>query len=69
MSTRAVSKPALTASLIRRRPRRLLPAPPSAHARPRPVAPPITAGGWADDLRFFATCYAAGLVFFLVMLS
>jgi hypothetical protein len=69
MATRTFPQPALSASLIRRRP--LLLAPPSAYATPRAAAasPAPPAAGWSDDLRFFATCYAAGVVFFLIMLS
>jgi hypothetical protein len=53
-------------SLRRQRPMLRLP-PPATFGRAMPVAPP--AGGWAADLRFFLTCYAAGFLFFLVMLS
>lgn len=56
---------ALTPALVRRH--AFGPAPmPSAE----PVAieePPVA--GWADDLRFFAVCYAAGILFFLILLS
>ncbi len=68
MSTRTAPQPSLSAALIRRRRPLLLP-PPSAYASPRIAAAPASAAGWSDDLRFFATCYAAGVVFFLIMLS
>jgi hypothetical protein len=29
----------------------------------------VTGSGWQADLRFFLTCYAAGLLFVVVMLS
>jgi len=53
----------LTSALVRRR-----------SFGPMPPAEPVTieeppVGGWADNLRFFAVCYAAGILFFLILLS
>ncbi len=68
VSIRAASQPSLSAALIRRRrPSQL--APPAASAPHTVVAAPAPATGWPDDLRFFLTCYGAGLLFFLIMLS
>lgn len=70
MSTRTSPQPVLSAALIRRRARPLLLAPPSAYAPSRTIAAAEpAASGWSDDLRFFLTCYAAGVAFFLIMLS
>jgi hypothetical protein len=62
--------PRLSATLVRRR-RPLMLTPPAAYL---PVAASIEApqprwSSWREDLRFFAGCYAAGLAFFLIMLS
>jgi hypothetical protein len=65
MATRTLPQPTLSAAIIRRRRPLLLP-PPSAYA-PRIATTP--ASDWSADLRFFATCYAAGVLFFLIMLS
>jgi hypothetical protein len=66
-----LSLPSLSASLVRRR-RPLMLAPPVV-AIPLPTED-LSQGkgrwpGWREDLRFFASCYAAGLAFFLIMLS
>ena len=66
MSTRTSPQPTLSAALIRRRPRPALLPPPSAFL---PIDAVDADSGWSDDLRFFLTCYAAGVVFFLIMLS
>ena len=56
---------ALGAPMVRRkRPVRLF-TPPRALA----VIEEAPVSGWAADLRFFAVCYLAGFIFFLVMLS
>ena len=52
-----------TVAARRAKPILLLPAPEAFEA------PAAQAGDRFADLRFFATCYAAGLIFFLVMLS
>jgi hypothetical protein len=70
-ASRTLIAPSLSAGLIRRR-KPLLLAPPAYH-----VAMPVEAveeaaprwPSWREDLRFFAGCYAAGLVFFFIMLS
>ncbi len=69
-ASRTLSPASLSPALIRRpvpRRRQLLLAPPSAYAAGLPVLTPVA--GWRDDLRFFFGCYAAGLAFFLIMLS
>lgn len=59
--------PSLTAMLVRRR---HPPAPAASPSRvPVAVEPETRARGWAADLRFFAICYLAGFIFFLIMLS
>lgn len=72
-ASRTLSPASLSPTIIRRRPRRplLLLAPPSAYrAMPPVVQAEATAwADWRDDLRFFLGCYAAGLAFFLIMLS
>jgi len=70
-ASRTLSSAALGPAIIRRRPRRplLLLAPPSAFAEPLPVADVAAWTDWRGDLRFFLGCYAAGLAFFLIMLS
>jgi hypothetical protein len=63
--------PSLSATLVRRRHRPLMLAPPAAYL-PSDIAPTKRNSrwsGWRDDLRFFVGCYAAGLAFFLIMLS
>jgi hypothetical protein len=70
-ASRTLTAPSLSAALIRRR-KPLLLAPPACA-----VAMPVDAveesaprwATWREDLRFFAGCYAAGLSFFLIMLS
>jgi hypothetical protein len=72
----------LTAFLVRRK-RPLMVAPPAAvpgpfeidyelefaEAAPAAEAALPAPSRWGEDVRFFVTCYAVGLVFFLVMLS
>lgn len=57
--------------MVRRR-RPLMIAPPAGRAR-AVVADPFADSpgdtGWTDNLRFFCAAYAAGLLFFLIMLS
>ena len=80
-ASRTLAFPALSATLVRRR-KPLLLAPPAhaiaahsiaAHSIAMSVelvseaAPRWTT--WREDLRFFTGCYAAGLVFFFIMLS
>ena len=70
-ASRTLIAPSLSAALIRRR-KPLLLAPPAYH-----VTMPVEAieeaeprwSGWREDLRWFAGCYAAGLIFFFIMLS
>ena len=70
-ATRTLDPPSLSAALIRRR-KPLLLAPP-AYTVELPVERAEEAEGrwpgWKQDLRFFLGCYAAGLVFFFIMLS
>jgi len=70
-ASRTLSEPSLSAALIRRR-KPLLLAPP-AYRVTMPVEMVEDSEPrwptWREDLRFFAGCYAAGLVFFLIMLS
>jgi hypothetical protein len=71
-ASRTLSPASLGPAIIRRRPPRpLLLAPPSVYrALPPAVAANVpTWADWRDDLRFFLGCYAAGLAFFLIMLS
>jgi hypothetical protein len=72
-ASRTLSPASLGPAIIRRRPPRpLLLAPPSAFAKPLPAIAPADEPAWSDwrdDLRFFLGCYAAGLAFFLIMLS
>jgi hypothetical protein len=57
----------LSATMVRRkRPPVLLPA---SRSRALAVIAPAPPSGWAADLRFFAICYLAGFIFFLIMLS
>lgn len=70
-ASRTLPEPSLSAALIRRR-KPLLLAPPACRvAMPIEVAEETAPRwpGWREDLRFFAGCYAAGLIFFFVMLS
>jgi hypothetical protein len=70
-ASRTLTAPSLSAALIRRR-KPLLLAPPAYHgALPVDVIEDATPNWttWREDLRFFAGCYAAGLVFFFIMLS
>jgi hypothetical protein len=70
-ASRTLALPSLSATLVRRR-KPLLLAPPArsiaisaelvSEAAPRWTT-------WREDLRFFTGCYAAGLVFFFIMLS
>ncbi|MDB5736889.1 MAG: hypothetical protein JWO65_557 [Sphingomonas bacterium] len=57
----------LSSALVRRRRPLRLAAPVRANLPVLYEAPVVS--GWGEDLRFFLTCYAAGFVFFLVMLS
>jgi len=70
-ASRTLIAPSLSAGLIRRR-KPLLLAPPAYHVT-LPVEVAEDAGPrwrtWREDLRFFAGCYVAGLVFFFIMLS
>jgi hypothetical protein len=55
----------LTAMLVRRKhPATLVQSPSRALVVIEPAS-----SGWAADLRFFAICYLAGFIFFLIMLS
>ena len=56
----------LSALMVRRKRPALLFTPPS---RAAVVIEETPGSGWAADLRFFAICYLAGFIFFLVMLS
>ncbi len=72
-ASRTLSPASLHPAIIRRRNRQrpLLLAPPSAYATTPPIvqeSEPAWAD-WRSDLRFFLGCYAAGLAFFLIMLS
>jgi hypothetical protein len=71
-ASRTLTAPALSAALIRRR-KPLLLAPPAGYTVTMPIDAAEEAGPvwprWREDLRFFAGCYAAGLVFFFIMLS
>ncbi len=67
-----ISAPSLSAALVRRR-KPLMLAPPTVYAM-MPIEPIEAANDagwptWREDLRFFAACYVAGVVFFLIMLS
>ncbi|MBA2936145.1 hypothetical protein HZF05_18845 [Sphingomonas sp. CGMCC 1.13654] len=66
-----LTEPSLSAALIRRR-KPLLLAPPACQVT-MPVEVVEQAEPrwptWREDLRFFAGCYAAGLIFFIIMLS
>ncbi|HEY0316081.1 MAG TPA: hypothetical protein VGC28_07435 [Sphingomonas sp.] len=70
-ASRTLALPSLSATLVRRRKPLLLAPPPHRAAMPAEMtdeaAPRWTT--WREDLRFFAGCYAAGLVFFIIMLS
>jgi hypothetical protein len=56
----------LSALMVRRkRPALLFPAP----SRALVVIEEQPVSDWAADLRFFAICYFAGFIFFLIMLS
>ena len=70
-ASRTLTEPSLSAALIRRR-KPLLLAPPAYHvAMPVETVEEIAPrwSSWREDLRFFAGCYAAGLIFFFIMLS
>lgn len=70
-ASRILSPAPLSPAIIRRRTphaRPLLLAPPSAYLATLPAAA-VDTSDWRDDLRFFVGCYAAGLAFFLIMLS
>jgi hypothetical protein len=72
LSARPPSQPTLSSALVRRR-KPLMLAPPSTYLRmPVQVAEREESASWPtwrEDLRFFLGCYAAGVVFFLIMLS
>jgi hypothetical protein len=79
LTGQTVTGPSLSARLVRRR-RSLMLAPPAVYATPSvyavmpalPVDAADDAPRWIDwraDMRFFVGCYAAGLIFFLIMLS
>jgi len=71
-ASRTLSPASLRPAIIRRRPPRpLLLAPPSAYIATPPLVPAndATWADWRGDLRFFLGCYAAGVAFFLIMLS
>jgi hypothetical protein len=62
------SPASLSARLVRRnRPPALVASP--SRALVLIEAPARATSGWSEDLRFFAICYLAGFVFFLIMLS
>jgi hypothetical protein len=63
--------PALNALLVRRKhpPVRLAPTGRTTPSRALVVIPETAPSGFAADLRFFAICYLAGFIFFLIMLS
>jgi hypothetical protein len=75
-ASRTLALPSLSATLVRRR-KPLLLAPPARAIAARSIAMSVELGSeaaprwttWREDLRFFAGCYAAGLVFFFIMLS
>jgi hypothetical protein len=71
-ASRTLALPSLSATLVRRR-KPLLLAPPAQYVA-MPVEATIEDAGprwssWRQDVRFFLGCYAAGLVFFFIMLS
>ena len=70
-ASNTLTLPSLSAALVRRR-KPLLVAPP-AYRVTMPVETVDEAeprwSSWREDLRFFAGCYAAGLIFFFIMLS
>lgn len=60
----------LSSTLVRRRPLLFTPPTPAATRLPAVYSARRAAwANWGEDLRFFLTCYAAGLAFFLIMLS
>jgi hypothetical protein len=71
-SQRIASVRALQPMMVQRR-RALRVAPPAGRMIALPadgfVEVEETGRNWQDDLRFFLACYAAGMLFFLVMLS
>ncbi|MDH7641010.1 hypothetical protein [Sphingomonas oryzagri] len=70
-ATRTLSAQSLSAALIRRRKPLMLAPPAYAVEMPIELVEETEARwpGWKQDLRFFLGCYAAGLVFFFIMLS
>lgn len=70
-ASNTLTLPSLSAALVRRR-KPLLLAPPAYR-----ITMPVEAldeveprwSSWREDLRWFAGCYAAGLIFFFIMLS
>lgn len=70
-ASRTLTEPTLSAALIRRR-KPLLLAPP-AYRITMPISLVEESAPrwptWREDARFFAGCYAAGLIFFFIMLS
>jgi len=71
-ASRTLSPASLSAAIIRRRrPRTLLLAPPASFLNDVAAVEEnnLVWADWRGDLRFFLGCYAAGLAFFLIMLS
>lgn len=71
-SQRTAAALSLQPMMVRRR-RALRVAPPAGHVPVWPIDVIVEIEGetrnWKDDLSFFLACYAAGMLFFLVMLS
>jgi hypothetical protein len=70
-ASRTLALPSLTPALVRRHRPLMLAPPANAITLPADTAgePKPAWSDWKQDVRFFLGCYAAGLVFFFIMLS